>query len=106
MVVRRPTVSIAHEIAPNLMLRAIADRFFDKLEQIPAANITLDFTGVESVSRSFAHQYVLRRNKTRKHIEEVNIDTNISRMLKLVEQQIATGAVPNFPIRSSEVIAI
>jgi STAS-like domain of unknown function (DUF4325) len=103
---RSRVVFVAREIAPNLMLGAISDRFFDKLERIQAENITLDFTGVTSVSRSFAHQYVSRRNKTRKHIKEVNMNANISRMLRLVERRIATGAVPNFTLRSSEPVTV
>lgn len=86
------SVSIAKVIAPNLMLRGIADAFFDKLEKMAAKRIVVDFAGVESISRSFAHQYLGRKRGSSKAITEVNLSTDISRMLELVKHSSSYSA--------------
>lgn len=86
----KPIFRVADEISPNLMFRGIADAFFDRIEQLQSHDIILDFEHVESISRSFAHQYIQRRTASSKHVEEINLGTNISRMIRLVERQVET----------------
>jgi hypothetical protein len=95
---------VAATVAPNLMLRAVADDFFDKLEAIPAQNIVLDFKGVQSISRSFAHQYILRRMKSSKNVEEANVVENVQHMFKIVERQVAGGETPSVALKCSSVL--
>lgn len=81
------TVKVAEEIAPNLMLRGVADAFFDKLEKRNANHVIIDFKGAKSISRSFAHQYVVRKNRPKKTINEANMNDDIRRMFYIVVRQ-------------------
>ena len=80
------TIHMFEAIAPNLMLRGVADAFFDRLEKMDEENLMLDFTGVESISRSFAHQYMIRKKVSTKAITEVHMPSDVTRMLELVER--------------------
>ena len=94
-------------IAPNLMLRGVADAFFDRLERERVEHFVLDFTDIESISRSFAHQYLARKKSSSKTITEVNVPDNISRMFELVERSSSNKPRLMLPkISRSEVITI
>ena len=73
-------------IAPNLMLQGVADVIFVRPEKMDEENLMLDFTGVESISRSFAHQYMIRKKVSTKAVTEVHLPSDLSRMLELVER--------------------
>ncbi len=77
------TVRIAEKISADLALRNVADDFFD-LESLPSNNLTVDFAGVRSISRSFAHQYTTRKNTSSKLINEINMPDNVVKMLEIV----------------------
>ena len=81
------TVKVAEEIAPNLMLRGVADAFFDKLEKKSANYVIIDFKGAKSISRSFAHQYLVRKSRSKKMINEANMNDDIRRMFYIVTRQ-------------------
>lgn len=78
-------INIANEIGPRLGLRISCDRLFDRISSMDA-DIVIDFAGVETISRSFAHQYLLRKKelKDRIRITEVNMPDNIKRMFDVV----------------------
>ena|GEM_PF-6117528 len=40
--------------------------------------------GVRSISRSFAHEYTVRKASSSKYIREINLPLNVSKMLKIV----------------------
>lgn len=107
MDMRSPVVKVEAEIAPYLMLRGVADAFFDKLEAKSAESITLDFRNVHSISRSFAHQYLLRKEASRKQIIEINVEKNVAKMLELVKSQIANNTRRiTFSGRTARVIVV
>ena len=70
----------------NLTLRQNADKLFDQVDSLPKKKIVLDFNSVASMSRSFAHQYTLRKNKSRKEIIESKKTKDVTRMLELVKK--------------------
>jgi hypothetical protein len=78
-------IQISRAISPDLMFRGVADTFFDELEQNEVKKVVLDFAGVKSISRSFAHQYIVRRRSSRKEITETNVSRDVSRMLELAK---------------------
>ena len=78
------TVRIAEKISADLALRNVADDFFDLIESLPSNNLTVDFAGVRSISRSFAHQYTIRKKTSSKLINEINIPDNVVKMLEIV----------------------
>lgn len=74
-------IFIVEKLSPDLALRDNADRLFDSFE----SDTLIDFKNVKSISRSFAHQYQLRKNKFSKKIIEKNVPTNVKKMFKIVE---------------------
>jgi hypothetical protein len=79
-------IRVSEAISSDLMFRSVADAFFDELEQREAKKLILDFTAVRSVSRSFAHQYSVRKKASRKDVEEANMSKEISLMFQLASQ--------------------
>ncbi len=79
-------VMIKEQISVDLALRDSADIFFDYLESIPQKDIIVDFNSVKSISRSFAHEYVTRKNRSKKIIIETNVPENVRKMFHVVEQ--------------------
>ena len=82
------TVNVAEKLSKDLALREVADSFLRWLENQPAKKLIVDFADINSISRSFAHQYVLMKNASHKSIEDINVPDNVAKMLKVVESQI------------------
>ena len=79
-------IQIDKYIAVDLALRNSADKFFDSLDLLEQDKIIIDFKCVKSISRSFAHQYYLRKNMSKKTIREVNVPVDVKKMLKIVSE--------------------
>jgi len=47
----------------------------------------IDFSGIKSITRSFAHQYTVNKIKSDKQIIECEIPLKIKPMFELVERQ-------------------
>ena len=77
-------IRVVDVLSPDLVLRANARRLVGLAESRPEDEIVLDFTGVETIGRSFAHEYVVRRDASRKRIREENLPENIRKMLEIV----------------------
>lgn len=80
-------IKIKDAISPDLALRDTANEFFDSMESRKNRKIAIDFSGVSSISRSFAQQYLARKQKSRKEIVDVNIPSNIRKMFELIKNQ-------------------
>ncbi len=78
------SIHISEAVAPNLMLRQNADSFFDYVEHLGVNTVAIDFKGVQFASRSFAHQYLVRRARSHIAVSEVNVPENVARMMELV----------------------
>jgi len=81
------SIRIKDIVSSDLALRDSADTFFDKIELKKNRIIEIDFSDIVSISRSFAHQYIIRKNKSRKTIVEVNIPDTIVKMFRIIEMQ-------------------
>ncbi len=71
-------------IAKNLTLRESADKVFDYVETLKENKIIMDFSRIEFVSRSFTDEYLERKQKTIKSVEERNLHMNVKRMFEIV----------------------
>ena len=71
----------------NLALRSNADMLFDSIDKSKEKKIILDFRDIQFMSRSFAQQYLLRKKKSNKEVEERNIEENITTMFEIVKNQ-------------------
>lgn len=97
------SIEIRKKISDHLALRNNAASFFETLDKLSVENIIIDFSGVRSISRSFAQEYVDRKKNTRKSIREINTPENIEKMFMIVSR------IPEMPesqhIDSEETIA-
>jgi hypothetical protein len=72
-------------LSQDLSLRYNAKVLFDKIESLPKDHITVDFKNVRTMTRSFAQEYLSRKERSQKATEEINVSKNIRRMFKVVE---------------------
>lgn len=79
----KANILVAERFSQDLALRLNANSLFDEIKNANVGNITLDFRRVHSMSRSFAHQYLQNREKSKKTINEINLSENIQTMLKI-----------------------
>jgi len=84
---KSPTkILIKEQISVDLALRNTVTVFFEHLELLPEKEIIIDFADVKSISRSFAHEYLTRKNQSKKNIIETNVPENVKKMFQIVEQ--------------------
>lgn len=81
------TIRLAEAVYEDLALRDSAARIFESVEDSPEPEIVMDFSGVRSMSRSFADEYVSRRSRSVKTIREVNVPDSVRRMIDVVSQR-------------------
>ena len=91
-------ISIKQKVSEDLALRDSANRFFDYLEKLPNHSLTVSFTGVKSISRSFAHQYLTRKSNSRKKILEDSVPNLVSRMFEVVESPSEKYKLPKMTV--------
>ncbi len=72
-------------ISSHLFLRQTAVNFFKEINKRKDHEITIDFKNIEFMSRSFAHEYLQQKTKSKKEIKEMNISTDIKKMLNYVQ---------------------
>jgi hypothetical protein len=73
-------VKIADVISVNLAFREFASDFIDALELREEPRIIVDFSGVTTISRGFAHEYQVRRGRSAKIFSEINVPNNVKQM--------------------------
>ena|ERR1051326_3772479 len=83
--IQNRVIYIKSAISADLALRNRADSFFDLLEKYQESQLTLDFTDVRSISRSFAHQYLVRKAASKKMIKEVRKPDHVEKMFNVVK---------------------
>ena len=76
------------ECIPELVLRKQCDRLFNYIESLPDKHIVVDFEDFELCSRAFIHQYLMNKQKSKKKIEEANINNFIADMIDIVKKSI------------------
>ena len=80
-------IKIKDEISSDLALRLSASSLYSKLEALDENEIRIDFDGVLSISRSFAHEYMTRKLKSNKKIIEINVPDNVHKMFRDVNSK-------------------
>lgn len=81
-------IKISDWVSQNLALRNSANRFFDQIEANSESIVEVDFANVETITRSFTHQYLLRKEQSDKQIVEKNIPENVQNMFDLVKSSV------------------
>ncbi len=77
-------LNIAESISSRLGFRSSAAEFFKLIETVPCNGVEIDFKDTKFISRSFAHEYLQRKNAATKEIEEKNVPQNIKQMFQIV----------------------
>ncbi len=81
------SIRVSERIAENLATRRAADELFDFVKAKPYKTVTLDFKSVKFVSRSFAHEYLMRKDEAKKRVTEKNMAITVRKMFKLVSKE-------------------
>ncbi|MHB1811271.1 MAG: STAS-like domain-containing protein [Thermoplasmataceae archaeon] len=93
-------LKVSQVIGPDLATRIGCDDLFKLIEQIPDEKVTLEFSGVLSISRSFAHEYNMKKSISIKAITEVNTPTSVRQMFEFVKKQIKKKPIENNSVNS------
>ncbi|RNI13934.1 hypothetical protein EFE42_04735 [Methanohalophilus sp. RSK] len=81
-------INIKDKLSAHLSLRDSANQFFDELKQTnDAGNITIDFKDVQSISRSFAQQFLYRLENSDKEYTCINKPRKVEMMFKTVKNK-------------------
>ena len=79
-------IKVKEKITDNLVTRNSADKLFDYINSQRDKTIILDFKSVKFATRSFMHEYLLKKSDTRKKITERNMSKELYKMLKIVSE--------------------
>ena len=85
---REKKIKLEKIISKNLIFRDTANKLFDNIDNFNATIIFIDFNKIQSITRSFAHQYLINKRKSKKNIIDVNISPDVQNMFKLIEKTI------------------
>lgn len=80
-------LSLKNIAMKHLALRITAQKIFMSKEVCDAKSIILDFAGIESMSSSFAHEYLQRKRRHTCKISEINVSTDIQKMFNVVKNR-------------------
>ncbi len=89
------SIQLNESISPNLILREYADELFNSLNHIKDNSIIIDFAGIQSMSRSFAQEFVYRLKKSENIITIVNEPENVKKMFDVVKEPKKKFALTN-----------
>lgn len=77
-------VFISKELSKDLALRYNAIQFFDKINKEDSKEIVIDFSNVDTITLSFADEYLKRKKQSKKEIKEEHVPINISKMFEII----------------------
>jgi uncharacterized protein YaiL (DUF2058 family) len=77
-------IQLAKVISKNLIFRNSADELFNYINNFKVSEIIIDFHKIQSITRSFAHQYLINKQRSEKNIIDVNISPHVKNMFELV----------------------
>ena len=87
LVITNNVVKVKDHISA-LAMRAACDKLFNYIESLPTDSVTVDFDTFSIASRSFIHQYLMRKAQSKKRINEINLHPFLDRMFYTVKRQI------------------
>ncbi len=77
-------IKIGETIHSNLGMNSSARNLFKELNNSPAKNITIDFSNVIFMSRSFTQEYLFQKLNSNKNIIEQNVPEDVQKMFDVV----------------------
>ena len=100
MEIHNNTISISQDIAPIVSSRDLVRNLEKDIAKKQDSQVNLDFTNVEFISRSAAHEFITlqQRMKAKKFYKKevlfVNVNEDVKRMLRIIA---ANKAMPEAP---------
>lgn len=91
-------INLASFLSRDLILRDSADKLFDAIADAPEKYVKIDFKDVSSMTMSFAHQYALRKEASKKEVSEVNVLPHLKKMFGIVNVPVIRPAPMNLSI--------
>lgn len=96
-------ISLSEKFGDNIFTRKTISSFFKFLNKSKNDEVTLDFSGVNFISRSCADEYLKQKEKTKKKIIEANMSEDVCKMFSVVKKQYENaGYTISFNICNSE----
>ncbi|MFH1585144.1 MAG: hypothetical protein ABIB79_00060 [archaeon] len=80
-------ILLSQEFGNNIFTRNTISAFFEKINKMKEAEIELDFSGIEFISRSCADEYLKRKQISKKKIVEANMPEEVCSMFNVVQNQ-------------------
>lgn len=77
-------ITLKEMFAKKLGIDYGAKKLFQEANQYK--DVTLDFDGIEFMSRSFGQEYVVQRHYSKANITEINMCESIERLLEVVQK--------------------
>ena len=77
-------IQLVKVISKNLLFRGSADELFNQINKFEISEIIIDFRQIQSITRSFAQQYLKNKEQSKKKIIDVNITPTIKKMFELI----------------------
>ena len=81
---KKNVITLIDVLSEDLAFRHNVDDLFRALHQSNFTEFLIDFSKIESISRSFAHQYLTKKKQSKLQIIERNIPLNIQQMFDYV----------------------
>ncbi len=79
-------IQLTKFISRNLFLRNSANELFDWINNSKTSKVVIDFRKIQSITRAFANQYLLNKEKSKKNISDKNISPHVKNMFDLIEK--------------------
>jgi hypothetical protein len=71
-------------LSEDLSTRNRASHFFETMELSNATSVVVNFAQVQSITRSFADEYMKRKKVSKLTIHERNVPSNVQKMFEIV----------------------
>ncbi len=81
----KKTIYLASHFSRNLAFRDNARNLFDVINNSDLDEIILNFQDIEAISRSFAHEILVKLRETEKKVIIENIPPDVQKMMDLVK---------------------
>lgn len=72
-------------LSKHLVFRDVVSCLFEKINAIDGEQVLLDFSQIESISRSFAQEYIQQRDQQTIKITEIHMSSQVKKMFDSVK---------------------
>ncbi len=80
-------IVVSEEVSRFPALRNSADMIFELVESSPHEEVIIDFSNVECVTASFAHQFINNLKRCNKKVRMINMNENVRKIFQIVENR-------------------